>query len=345
MSSLFERVVGILFGPATDKVDGADRQLVDDTIDVFVETIEPRVRLRSGYREKLADNVALTITHLRELGRAPLEPVVLARTGWSDDPCLRAVFAAADDVPALIGRSDVVRRFFDEHAACDEAVALLGMRRVERQVFAPRLEGEMLKNDVAQTTVCFSDHRLVAPAEDVPRARLEIGRLVLERLAQLVLERVVAIGEKTKALEEDKAMLAVKLRMLQRSRDGLHALVSDRADVERQIRDAELELKATSAGYTESKASLATLDGYIDQMNGVLAHPEEHVSLAPLRLRVTRMGVKVGPDEPRRDDDLDVDLSEVAIGDGLRAAIKLVRIPRAELPPREDLLVQAARLL
>src|SRR5262249_18774651 len=154
----------------------------------------------SGYREKLAANMMRTITHLRDLGRAPLHPVVLARDAWSDDPFLRAAFASAADVPTLIGRSEEIRAFFQEHAACEEVFALLHMQRVERQLFGPRLEGEMLKDDVAQTTVSFSDHRLLAPAADIAGVRLAFGHVILERLAQDVHAHVSALGEKARSL-------------------------------------------------------------------------------------------------------------------------------------------------
>jgi len=188
MSSFLERLVQALFRGPAEAVDAADRPLVDDAIEAFVETVEPRVRLRSGYREKLSGPAARTIAHLRGLARAPLGPVLLSRAAWSEDPRVHAFFAAADDVPDCLARSEELRRFFDEHPACDEACALLGMRREERQVFAPRLEGEVLRHDVAQTTVGFSGHRLVAPSADLAQARLEVGALRLVRVKARVRE-------------------------------------------------------------------------------------------------------------------------------------------------------------
>jgi hypothetical protein len=344
MPSLLERVVEALFGSSASQPADIDQPLVDETIDAFVETVEPRLKLHAGYRAKLAANVRATIAHLRALGRqVPSHATLLTRTAWADDPFVRTAFAAADDVAATIGRSEELRRFFDEHPACDEATALLGMRREERQVFAPRLEGGVLRQDVPQTTVCFSGQVLVAPAQTVERTRLEIGRRILLRLAQLVLVRVIAIGEKARALDQDKAMLAVRLRMLQRSRDGLHALVGDAADTAGRIRDLERELASTTAEVTEAKASLATLDGYVEQINAVLAHPQSQVALESVRLRVSRTGIKVDAASPEEADDLE--LAELALGDGLCATIRLVRVPRSEMPPREDLLARAASML
>ena len=334
MSSFLERLVQALFRGPTEAVDEADRPLIDDAIEAFVETVEPRVRLRSGYHAKLAGSAARTIAHLRALVRAPLGPVLLCRAAWSEDPRVHAFFAAADDVPECLARSEELRRFFDEHPACDEACALLGMRREE---------GEVLRHDVAQTTVGFSGHRLVAPSADLAQARLEVGRLILQRLAQQVLERIVAIGREAEDLQQRRAMLGMRLRMLQRGRDGLQALAVDGAAVEPQIRDIERELKQASAGYVEAKASLATLDGYIEQMNAVLGEPERHVSLQTLRLRLNRMGVKVEPGASESADELE--LAELCIGEGLRATVTLARIPRAEMPPPRDGLGQAERAL
>ena len=138
-------------------------------------------------------------------------------------------------------------------------------------------------------------------------------------------------------------MLAVRLRMLKRGRDGAGALVADRAATATQIAALERELEAAGTECTEAKASLATMDGYIRQINAVLEEPGTQVALAPVHLRVSRTGVKVDAASPEPADDLD--LTELTLGDGLCATIRLVRVPRGEMPPREDQLARAARML
>jgi len=343
MASLFERAVSTLFGSSV-KPNDVDQQLIQGMTDAFVETVEPRVRLSSRYREKLADNVARTVSHLRELAaRLPLEPVVLSRGAWSEDPRVRAFFAAAIDVSTCIGRSDEVREFFENHSDCNEACALLGMQRKERTVFAPRLEGEVLKQDVQQTTVSFSGHRLLAVAPDMAQARLEVGNRIMQRLAQLVLARIVRVDQQVQDLQLQKAKLGTRLRMLHSARDGMAPLVEQGLTIEQQIRDVEAALKVTSEDYAGARGNLITLDGYIEQMNSVLAQPEQHLALAHVAMRLSRMGVKVEAGEVGDADELD--LAELSIGDGLLATIAFVRIPRSELPPKEDLLTQAHRLL
>ena len=67
--ALLDRVVQALFGASPDPASPNDQKLVEEMIEVVVEAVEPRVRLRSGYRAKLADGARLTIAHLREIGR------------------------------------------------------------------------------------------------------------------------------------------------------------------------------------------------------------------------------------------------------------------------------------
>jgi hypothetical protein len=330
-----------LFGSADPSAD-ADRQLVVDTIDAFVDTVEPRLRQVSRYRDKLAGNVAHTIAYLRQLAtKLPREPHVLGQAAWSQDPYVRSYFAAADDVVRCIGRCDELRDFFESHAASPHACALLGMQRKERTVLAPRLEGDVLKQDVEQTTVSFGGHRLLAVAPDFAQSRLEVGRRIMERLAQLVLARVVHDGEQTQDQQVHKAMLATRLRMLRSAREGMAGLVEEGPSIEQQIASVERELQQLSAG--QAAQGRTTLDSYLDQINAVLANPEQHVALNEVTLRLDRMGVKVEPAAAGEADTLELD--ELSIGEDLRATIAFVRIARDELPPKEDLLAQAQRSL
>jgi hypothetical protein len=343
VSSLFDRVAAKLFGASTPAVAAEDRELVDDLVEAFVDTVEPRVRLRSGYRDRLAPNVMRSIAHLRRFGQAPLEPRLLTRAAWSADPLVRAAFAAAEDVPAFLGRSDLLREFFKDHPDCDEAHALLGMQREEKTVLAPREENGVLRNEVAQTVVGFTGHRLLAPRPDHAALRLEIGRRIMQRLAQQVLARVTQIDQRAEDLAEDKARLGVRLRMLKSARDGMHALAGADRDIGAEILALEAELKQVTAERTEARASLATLDRYIDHMNAVLGHPEQHVELTLVPRRLNRMNVVVPDGSPEEATPLE--FTELSIGDGLRATIVPVRIPRAELPPEEDLATRARRAL
>jgi hypothetical protein len=343
-TSLFDRVVSALFGQA-DVKDEADEQLIGDMIEMIVDTVEPRVRLRTGYQNKLKGCVRATIACLRSIGKTPLEPVLLTRANWNEDARLNAFFARADDVPAFIGRSKELRAFFDDPAneGVEEAFALLGMKKEEKTIFAPRFEDGMLKQEVAQTAVSFSEHRLVAPFATEQQTRLEVGRRIIRRLAQVALGRIIALDEKAVDLRQQKGYLGTRLRMLNLARDGMEGIVDDPATIGEQIRAVERELKETVEGYIDAKSSLATLDGYIAQIDDVFSHPERHVTLTQSDMRINRMGLKVEDGADERHNALT--LAELSVGNTLRGVVALVRCPRSELPAKEDLLANAERYL
>jgi hypothetical protein len=345
-NSLFERVAAALFGGAEPSQDDAvERQLVADTIELVVETVEPRVRFHARYREKLDECVRSSIAHLRSIGRERLEPILLARGAWNDDPRLNAFFATADDIPACLGRSNELRAFFENPSNRDvhEAYALLGMKKEERTVLGMELQGQSVRQDVAQVTVSFSEHRLIAPAATLAATRLEVGRRIIQRLAQVALSRIIAVDMKATELQEHKAYLGARLRLLNLARDGMEGIVKDPAANGQEIKTIERELKETVDGYIQAKASLATLDGYIKHIDDVFSHAEQHVDVTHTPLRLSRMGVKVGDATLGLVNELT--LAELSIGENLRGAIAIARCPRSELPPKEDLVAKAERYL
>jgi hypothetical protein len=343
--SLFDRIAAALFGGAPRAGDTeAERALVADLIEAVVGDVEPRVRHCSGYQGKLEDCIRHSIAYLRSIGRG-LEPVPLTRAAWSGDPRVNAFFARAEDVPACLGRSAELRAFFEDPAngEVQEAYALLGMKKEERSVLGMELKGETVQHDVAQVVVSFSGHRLVAPRATLAAARLEIGRRIILRLAQVALGRIIALDTKAADLQEHKAYLGARLRMLNLARDGMEGIVKDPAVIAEEIKAVERELKQTVGDFIEAKSSLATLDGYIEQIREVFGYPERHLALTLSPLRLSRMGVKIEDASAAAANELS--LAELTIGADWHAAIAIVRCPRAELPPKEDLIANAERYL
>jgi hypothetical protein len=345
-SSLFDRVVSALFGrDGSQAGDAEERQLVADMTELVVETVDPRIRLQSRYADKLEGCVRKTIAHLRAIGRQPLEPLLLSRAAWSDDPRLNAYFASADDVPAFLGRSKEVREFFrvPSNRESGEAFALLAMKREERTVLGVQQHGDRVQHDVPQATVSFSGHRLFAPSATVDATRLEVGRRIIQRLAQLALKRIVDLDMKAAELGERKAWLGARLRLVKLAVDGAAGLLEDTAETRSQIAALERQLKETVHDYIETKAGVATLDAYIKHIDAVFAHPEQQVSLERTPMRLSRMGVRVDADHPGPVNEFV--MTELAIGEGISVVIAVVRCPLAEMPPEEDLLSNAERFL
>jgi hypothetical protein len=258
---------------------------------------------------------------------------------------LNAFFATADDIPACLGASRELRSFFNGPAGAGaaEAYALLGMRKTERQVFAPSLEGDALRQDVAQTSVSFSGHRIVAPALTETEARREIGIRIIRRLAQVALARIIALDEKATELNQHKAYLGAQLRLARLARDGIEGAFESGGNAAEKVAALERELKDTVDDYIETKGSIATIEKHLEQIAAVFSRPEEHITLTHTPLHVSRLGIKV--DAASRDVANELTLAELRIGDNFQGVIALARCPRSEVPPPEDLVAKAARYL
>ena len=338
LSDLF----GFLFG-STDK-DDPDNEIVRTAVEAIVDQVEPRVRLDPAYERRLAKGVRHTLAYLRGFRDGlPQDLLVMARAQWVKDPRLNAFFARADDVPALIGKSRELRALFQgAPPEVTEATAMLGMKLVEKQIFAPKLVGSELRHDVAQTSVSFTMHRLFGPGLTLRDTRMEVGKRLFLRLAQVALKRILEADNRAADLSQRKGYLATRLRLLNLARDGIEGIVDDPATLAEQIRSVEVELKGTVDEYIEVKSSIATLDRYIDQINDVMDHPEQHLKLVQRPLRVNRMGIKVEPGEDPQANELVLD--ELQFAD-LAVIVANVRIPRDEMPPPEDLVAKAERYL
>lgn len=345
-ATLFSNVSAMLFGESPlGAADDPDRPVVEAAVEAVVDAVDPRLRLVSRYREKIAPGVRRTIAHLRELARKLPGPLDLSRTAWSTNPSLAAFFATPDDIPLFLGRSHELRAFFDApaNAAAREAYALLGMKLEERSVLGAALVKDAVQRDVAQKTVGFSGHRLFAPAAELLACRREVGTRILRRLAAQALQRIIAHERRVNELEERKAILAARLRLLTLRRGGLQGVAGDAPDESAEIAELERVLKATVDDYIDTKTSLATLDGTIGIINETLGAPENQVDISTIHRRLNRMGVVVAADSSELAHDFD--FLELSIGEDLRAVIAFVRILRSEMPPPEDRLKDAARHL
>lgn len=341
-AELFSDIASRLFGPAAPP--DADQALVADAIEAIVDAVDPRIRAERRYASKLEPGVRRTIEHMRAIGQRLPPPIPLSRASWKAEPLVRCCFARPDDVSELLGRSRELYRFFDANPGCDEAHALLGMRREERRVLASALVGDELRQDVQQVTVSFDRRRLIAPAADALGCRREVGAAILRRMAALALQGMVGKERRVKDLEERKGILATRLRMLHLRRDGVQrALEETTEDPAVEIAELESALQTTLDEYIAEKASLKTLEGIIDNVRRVFEQPQKVLGLETLEMRLSGTGVRV--EAGSREAATDLTLQELFIGEDLRGVIAFVRCARQDMPPPDDAIRRVERSL
>lgn len=348
-------LIGRLFGNKGGDKGGDSDAPPDEDIQRMVERVlalSPRLRLARGHEARLKSAVSKAARHLRELvaGFPPLR--TLDAASWASDPYMRAFFGSADDVGPALSRSEDLRRFLDQEPALGEVFAVLGMAMSERRTLGVAQEGGITRSDVPQTTVSFSDHQIRICGPEDAGLRREIVFRMIDQLAIEALARIEADTSRRDVLQQERALLATRLRLIERQGTGMRSMLggeargdADPARLRTQMEENDRELKSLG-----SRAE--ALDRQLEVMCEAFADAGRLIHVTKRRLRLSRMNVVLPErqEHPNEQDEdgghtLDLEIARVPGDPPTERAFALVRVMRADVPQRRNLLDDAARLL
>jgi hypothetical protein len=205
----------------------------------------------------------------------------------------------------------------DNNARC---CALLCMRRTEKTVMGIELSGNMLKKDVMQTAVSFSDHRVYSPAPSETETREGLKHCLFQGLVTNTLERIAQLRLTSHQLQSKHQMLHARLRHHKQQTGKV-------SQGTRSIEETSLELKKIEEKMLH--APLLTPQIMLQQVLDVFSKPDEFVQVRKLQLRLNKMGIKIGDGSSQPANKLN--LTEVIIGDNPPRVVTLATFPRKEL--------------
>jgi len=303
-------------------------------VESVIDGTDSRIRLIGGYRKRLHGLVHNALEFTDALVEQIPGAIEVGRRTFVSDPYVNAFFVNVSDLHSIFRHSSEIRDFEDEHRL-DEAphcYALLCMHKSEKTVMGMELSGDVLKRDVQQTAVNFSDHRIYSPAPSERETRQGLKQCLFGGLITNALERIMQQKLASHRLQTERQVLHTRLRHLQQTlkqadhhgRDRI-ALASSVNDIERQLASVENQLMATRP---------ATPLESLHQVITVFSRPEEFVRMQRCSLRLNKMGIKLCEDSRQPCNTLN--LTEVIIGDQLPRVVTLAKFPRDELcPPAE----------
>jgi hypothetical protein len=316
-------------------------ELIERAIERAVDGTDPRLRALSGYKNKLRTAVIHAIDHVVGLVDNLPVPLELDRAAFGKDPELIAFFASLTQAHELLAVDPALNQWLasPDNSATGHIVMLLLAEQQERQILGVALEGDILRRDVAQTTVSFSEHRLLDPAGAEDETRRLLKRRAFDHLLAISLGRITSAHAERNELERERYLLRRKQAALAAGRWAFDEAGADtRADpqvVQHQLEEIESQLRALGAGPGLLKA-------HLDTVVDVLAEAEHNFWSERHALIVDRMGIKqtqASALAPR------VELTVLQDATGRKLVARLVAIARADLPPRRDLLREAQSYL
>ena len=278
--------------------------------------VDPLLPAMPGFEKQLAKPVHHALDYCQWLVSTLPGPVELGRQAFSADPLVHALFATANDIDEMLGRSQEVRDFLREPCSwdSDHFHALFAAQHEQKHQLGMARDGEVIRSDVPQTVVYFSHPQLVVPA-----CQLE---MTLSQLRCKAFERLLDdFHAGIEVLRAERAQLRSEIAL---ERSGLSMLVGAGKD----------------SAFAEGEKSVADLDRRLLALNERL-HPEsqlqalaehlqnaeQHLKLNTVELRLDAMGVVQGNGSS---DGQVFRFMELKGRDGNLHLLMLARIARAE---------------
>jgi hypothetical protein len=311
---------------------GVPEDRLREAVEYLVDRVNPRLRMVRRYRERLLASVDAAIARARQFVESLPPPREVTPARWAGDPCLRAFFAKAEDIPIAFGRAKEVADFFAANPAATQVLAVLGARLEERQVFGAAWHGDAVRHDVAQTTLSFTDYKVDILGTDDEALKRSIVRRIFDEFIVQVLARLTAADASHKGLVQERSVLAAQLRSLEAQGAGIGAALGDVRQREEKRRALRSALERREAKLSVEGSGVEGLERVLDALCEALEKPREVITLGSRRVRLTRMNVVATPEMNEPTDEIEFGTASVA-GAPPRAFL-IARFPRTDFRPQ-----------
>ncbi len=296
----------LIFG-SDDEVPDARQELIQNAIEKALDASDPRLRALPGYQKRLHADTEVAVDFVLKAVDDMCPPLPVSPTAFGTDPQVRAFFGSADQIKRVFGDSREVREFLarPENAGLTQFCAVMTMQISEKRVLASELQGDAVRQDVMKTTLSFGDHAILLPSSDEAALRRSIKERVFVGLIEEALHCMAAEESASHELKAQRALLRSRLNALRARGLGLASFTPGAEASGQSVEEIERELKNTETKLSSLTPAGNSLEDHLEQLKGVLAHPEEYARFAQESPRVTRLGYEVEANSTDQGDAID----------------------------------------
>lgn len=293
-------------------------------IERAVVQVDPLLKLVGGYERRLAPAADHALAYCDSLVAEIPGPLDVSLSAYGADALIHALFPAADEIGATLGKSQDLREFMFQPSQqeADIFYALLGMRRREKSVLGMSLQGGLIQADTPQTLLYFADHTLKSPSLDAEATRQRLREDFFDSL-------VLSFADQLAHRKREYLGLQGKASMLRAQARGA------RDDGAVGLRELEIVLRDTAAALTPERL--------LDELHVWLAAPEAHLRMEPVSVTVDLLGVETSAANAPGVHTLN--FPEMFSRDRRHWIVLLARIPRVEALAALERQVQAHRYI
>jgi hypothetical protein len=296
----------LLFGKKESTAADARLQAA---VDKVIAGTDPRLKAISGARERLLPAVEHALAFTQNAVSHVPPSIALTPENWTHTPLLRAFFTRPATITDTIATSQDVRNFLQTERAQDMETlyGLVAATRVERTVLGSAMEGDILRQGVAQKTVSFNDFRVAGFVRTEAEIRMAIEDFLLEQLVLAALRDIASNKQRSDQLLAYRQLLQMRLRLLEQSDAGLDSMLASAPHEAADPAHLRSQLAANEAELNELKPAGVGLDSYLAPVIEALHNAEEIIQPRRVSLRLNAMNIMVGPDV---EDAADIELAE-----------------------------------
>ena len=251
-----------------------------NALDRISTLVDPMLKLAPGFEKHLAFPIQYALGYCDGLTAALPGPIDINRQSFATDPLVHALFATADDIAQMLGRSQEIRDFLaePEGLANEYFYAMFAARRLQKKQLGMAQHGDVIQNDVPQLVVYFSSHTLVEPSSDLESTQAKIRTRGLESLLHTFHDHVETLRNERNGLRGDISVERAHHTVLHGKTPGQ----------EYEVRTRHLaELDSHLREHTE----LLMPDQLIKALADFLNAPEPALHLEPVSITIDRLGV------------------------------------------------------
>jgi len=251
--------------------------------------VSPLLPATPGFVKTLALPVRNALDYCRRLVDQIPGPQAINRHAFANDPLVHALFATADDIHHMLGKSPSVREHLQQTGALegDCFYALLAARRQCKKTTGVAMQDGIVRSDVPLEYLFFSDH-LLADTAATPEATREIlYEKSFDNLLRTFRSHLDRAREQRDELRENRDLERGQISLLR----GQGTVVAIDTHT-RRLNALENELGELSTTLQPDEI-LATLANF-------LMVPETAMRIEPVTLAVDRTGIvtHATPDTP-----------------------------------------------
>jgi hypothetical protein len=265
------------------------RSEIAEAVETVVDIVDPRIRVLSRYNKRLRNAVDTAWQYLDNLMENIPCDLHLSKNNFAIDPRVRVLFENLDAMLQLFAQSQNLKDFVSAHPQADIAHLFLSMNMKEKTKFGVELDGELLKREVMQTAVAFTDHTILSPALNRQHAAQGVKCLGFSFLLKKVNQAISQSGIENRSLQDRKRQLTEEIRSLKTAAHNAGTdnplAIASMENLQRELHDVEHYLAITRME-TESP------DHHMQCIMDILQEPQKYLTIQRQSVSINNLGIK-----------------------------------------------------